>query len=369
MRFAATLLIADDNLANLKLMKKMLEKSGYSTITAENGAIAWDKLQTELVDLVLTDVYMPTMTGMELLEKMKSSEQFKDIPVVMVSGDDDVHTAADGILAGADDFIKKPVVKLLLEARIESCLESKELREKEKYYKQIIYENNLKLEERINDQVNHLTSANLATIFSMAKLAETRDPETGTHLERVKEISLVLAKEYLKRKGAVAEIDETWIENFAAATVLHDIGKIGIPDIVLLKQASLSPEEEELMKTHCSIGAKTLKAILENHEGNEFIKLGSEIAETHHEKWDGSGYPKGLSGTDIPLSGRIVSIADSYDVMTSNTVYRESFNHEKAVQLIAEDKNKAFDPELTELFLDLQEEIKAIKVNLPDMKG
>jgi putative two-component system response regulator len=217
------------------------------------------------------------------------------------------------------------------------------------------------LGERVRQQVKQITSTQMATIFAMSKLAESRDPETGAHLERMREYCKVLSEFLSKTQGHNSYIDQTFIDNIYAASPLHDIGKVGILDNVLLKAGPLDDEEWKLMKQHPIIGAETLRAVDSQHPGNEFIKTGIAIALYHHEKWDGSGYPHGLKGTDIPLEARILALGDVYDALTSKRCYKEAFSHEKSREIIMQSNDAHFDPAIVDAFLNIEDEFIRIR--------
>jgi putative two-component system response regulator len=199
------------------------------------------------------------------------------------------------------------------------------------------------------------------TIFSLAKLAESRDPETGAHLERIREYCHVLAAELARRDEYAAEMGGDYVHLIYLTSPLHDIGKVGIPDAVLLKPGKLNPDEFAVMKTHAEIGARTLSALVETSPEAKYLQMARDIAWTHHEKFDGSGYPRGLAGHDIPLCGRIVAVADVYDALTTRRVYKPAFSHEKARSIILEGCGSHFDPDVVDAFLAVEDQILRIK--------
>ena len=227
-------------------------------------------------------------------------------------------------------------------------------------YRREIEEYCLKLEHRVREQVKEISSAQIATIFAMSKLAESRDPETGEHLERMREYCRVITLHLMENPRPGAMITESFVENLYAASPLHDIGKVGIPDRVLLKPGILTKDEFDVMKHHTMLGGETLRAVYDQYQTNAFLKTGIDIAEGHHEKWDGSGYPNGLIGEQIPLAARVVALADVYDALISRRVYKPPFPHEKAVEIVVEGKGKHFDPNVVEAFLALEEQFKDI---------
>jgi len=210
---------------------------------------------------------------------------------------------------------------------------------------------NENLEELVEEKVKEIYASQVATIHALVKSAEARDDDTGAHIERTSAYCKLIA-EKLRETGACPEsIGPGYAENISLASPLHDIGKVGIPDTILLKPARLTPEEFEIMKTHASIGYHTLASVETTYHGNTFLEFGMEIARNHHEKWDGSGYPRGLSGEDIPLSARIMALSDVYDALRSKRVYKEAFAHQKALGIIAQGRGSHFDPALVDIFL------------------
>ncbi len=352
---SAAILIVDDQEPNRRLLSELVTMLGHTPLTADTGLAGLEEMRTNAVDLVLLDMMMPLMNGFEVLEKMGEDEQLRHIPVIVISGLDETESMAKCIKAGADDYLTKPFNPMILRARINACLERKRLHDLEDKYKHDVVNYSKELEQRVREQVAELSSAQLATIFALSKLAESRDPETGEHLERMREYCKSIAQLITKFPKYSSRLGAEFVDNVYAAAPLHDIGKVGVPDRILLKPGKLDEEEFETMKKHSLLGADTLRAVYKQHLRNEFIKLGIEIAESHHEKWDGTGYPHGLKGDDIPLSGRILGIADVYDALTSKRVYKDAFSHEKSRSIILEGRGTHFDPEIVDVFLEVEE--------------
>ena len=214
------------------------------------------------------------------------------------------------------------------------------------------------LEELVDAKVREISDAQIATIYALVKLAESRDGDTGAHIERTAQLCRLLAEKLRQLPEFSEIIDDEYIENIYRSSPLHDIGKVGIPDAILQKPGKLTPEEYKIMMTHAEIGAKTLEDVAKQYKGNTFIKMGLEIAKGHHEKWDGTGYPNGLSGKDIPLSARIMAIVDVYDALRSKRSYKEGFSHEKSANTIEEGMGTHFDPLLVGVFLRYQNEFR-----------
>jgi len=362
------LLVVDDNEMNRDLLSRRLQNYGYETGIAENGIQALEMLANSEFDLVLLDVMMPDMNGYQVLEAMQEDGKLSEIPVVMVSALEEVESAVRCIELGAEDYLHKPINAILLKTKVAAILEKQHLRKREKEMHLEIENQNRYLEQRVQEQVRDISIAQMSAIFALSKLSESRDNETGAHLERVREFCKVLCRELRKTPKYEPVIDDQYIEYTGAASPLHDIGKVGIPDNVLLKQGKLTDEEWVIMKTHPVIGAETLRAVDRNHPGNEFIRIGIAIAESHHEKWDGSGYPYGLKGDKIPLEARIMALSDVYDALTSKRCYKEAFSHEKSREIILSSNNTHFDPDVVNAFLAAEPEFMEIRATYVDVE-
>jgi len=366
MAVATHILVVDDNSLNIEAITRRLERDGFRTYQAESGAQAFRILDNFIVDLILLDVMMPEMDGYEVLEKIKASEKLQHIPVVMVSALEEQESVVRCIEAGADDYLTKPVNSILLRARVNNSLNKKRLYDRDKQYRNELELYNLKLKQKVAQQVKDITSAQMAMIFATSKLAESKDPETGAHLERLRIFCKILCEYLAQNEKYKSVLTPEYIECIYAASPLHDIGKVGIPDSILLKQGKLTELEWEVMRSHTLIGGNTLRAVLEKHPGNAFIRVGIEIAESHHEKWDGSGYPQGLKGEAIPFAARILALADVYDALTSVRCYKEAFSHEQSRQIIVEGSGKHFDPMVVEAFLNCEDQFIRTKKEVRD---
>ena len=355
-----TLLVVDDSEMNRDILFRRLQRQGYGVQTASHGQQALETLKKRAIDLVLLDIMMPVMDGYQVLRAMKDDDALRHTPVIVVTALDQMDSAAQCIELGAEDYLPKPFNSVILNARINACLEKKRWHDQESKLRRHIQEHNERLEERVGEQVAAISQAQLSAIFAMSKLAESRDPETGEHLERLREYCRVLAKDlaYLPKYAEIITPD--YVDSLCAASPLHDIGKVGVPDNILLKPGPLSDEEWEVMRLHPKIGADTLRAVEANQPNNAFIRIGIEIAECHHEKWDGSGYPSQLMGDNIPLSARILALGDVYDALRSKRPYKQPFGHEKSRSIIAEGGGRHFDPEVLKSFLQREEVFDAI---------
>ncbi len=354
-----TILVVEDNPVNLSLAVQLLQAQGQSVLTAESGDEAMEVLGREPVDLVLLDIVMPGMDGFEVLRQMESSRTLRHLPVVVVSSLEATDSAVRCIEMGAMDYLTKPFNPVLLNARVQACLDKKALHDRELRYQE-------ELERRVRAQVREITMAQLSAIFSMSKLAESKDPETGAHLERMREYCRLIAAYMVKAGLSLEGLDEQFVDTIYAASPLHDIGKVGIPDRVLLKPGKLTDDEWDLMRSHTIIGGSTLRATEERHPGSAFVRMGIEISEGHHEKWDGSGYPRGLVGEQIPLSARILALGDVYDALTSKRVYKEAFSHDKSREIILGGRGAHFDPQVVDTFLALEREFIDVRSRFTD---
>ena len=350
------ILIVDDIEAKRKLLQDQMKTLGYYITQAENGLSALAQMTLEPPDVVLLDINMPEMNGFEVIEQMKMNPVLNNIPIIVISALSDVEDIIRCIKLGADDFLTKPHNIDLLNARVENHIEKKELRDREQRLLMKIEEYNLNLEDKVRQQVKETGDAQRSVIFAMSKLVESRDQETGAHLERIREYCKLLVRKLATHQKFASQINEKFIEDLYASSPLHDIGKVGMPDRILLKPGKLTSEERKIMNSHTLIGAETLRAVDENHPGNSFIKMGIEITESHHEKWDGSGYPYGLKADKIPLSSRILSLADFYDALTTDRPYRKALEHSVVRDMIISEANKHFDPYIVDVFIEIENE-------------
>jgi len=319
------ILIVDDNEVALEALRCVLENDGYETVAARNGREALDLVRRNVGRLIVSDWMMPEMDGLELCRQIRELDLTGYVYFILLTSKDSTNSVVEGLSAGADDFILKPFNPAELQVRV-----------------------------RTGERILSLETRDLA-IFSMAKLAESRDPETGEHLERMRNYSRVLARHLAVRGTRHGAVDAEFARLVYLTSPLHDIGKVGIPDSVLLKPGRLSDREFEIMKTHTTIGAETLDAALREYPGISYLCFARDIAQTHHEAFDGTGYPCGLMRYDIPLSGRVVALADVYDALTSRRVYKPAFAHDVARSMILEESGKQFDPEVVEAFRECED--------------
>ena len=342
------ILVVDDVPQNIKLLEAYLVPQGYESIKAVNGREALAKLLNSRVDLVLLDVMMPDIDGFEVTRRIRQDDKTRLLPIILVTALSEITDRVKGIEAGCDDFISKPVDKTELLARVKSLLKVKAYNDLMLNYQEELEAEVLRRTKELQQAHNQIKIASLDTIFRLSVASEYRDKDTGTHIRRVSHYCQAIAR----RLG----LDEKTVEAILYAAPLHDLGKIGIPDRILSKPEKLVPVEIEIMKQHTVIGAK----ILAGSEA-DFIKLGAIIALNHHERWDGSGYPNGLSGNMIPIEGRIAAVADVFDALTSKRPYKEPFTLEKSLVIIKRWRESYFDPDVVDAFFDIQEEILSIK--------
>jgi putative two-component system response regulator len=329
---------------------------------ANNGEKALKISQSQTPpDLILLDIMMPVMDGYEVCRQLKANPQTQHIPVIFLTAKTDATDETKGLEIGAIDYITKPINPAILMARVKTHLDIKRMQD-------FLRNQNSFLEAEIIKRTREITAIQDVTIHAMASLAETRDNETGNHIRRTQNYVRVLAQK-LRHHPRFSHFldDDKIIELLYKSAPLHDIGKVGIPDKILLKPGRFEPEEFEVMKQHPALGRSAiLNAEYELGLEVPFLKYAKEIAYAHQEKWDGSGYPLGLAGDNIPISARLMAVADVYDALISRRVYKEGMTHEQAVQLIIEGRGKHFDPDITDAFLALQEDFIAIAAKFWD---
>ncbi len=360
------ILVVDDMELNRERLVDEIELMGYQSVEAANGAEALKQVEAQTPDLILLDLMMPVLDGHGVLEALSSNSTWSRIPTVVVSGMDDMDSLTRCLEEGATDYLVKPVKSRLLRARIENCLAGVRLRKRDEEAQAIAERYNAELERRVADQVKEIADAHISTIFALSTLAESRDPETGAHLDRMREYCRSLADALRQMPEYKDMVDDEFVENIYAASPLHDIGKVGIPDKVLLKPGKLDDSEFRIMKEHSQIGADTLRRVSEKYPNNALIQMGIEIAQSHHEKWNGTGYPHGLSGARIPLASRILALCDVYDALTCRRCYKEPFSHDKSASIILAERGEHFDPDLVDVFATIQTEFNQIRERLQE---
>jgi putative two-component system response regulator len=341
------ILIADDDPKIREALSSILEGEEYAVISVASGEEALHCLDDASPDVILLDLSMPGMNGFDVLKRLKTDTATMHIPIVIITGRNDIDSRVEALKLGADDFLQKPPHYAELIARVRSLVKVKAYNDYMIEHQQILEQQVAERTKELQGALEKLREASLDTIVRLSRAAEYRDENTSEHLQRMSSYAAVLAAAYGMSREEV--------DVLRRAAPMHDIGKIGIPDSVLLKKGKLTEDEWVLMKTHPQIGAQILEG-----SKSELLMKGRIIAMTHHEKWDGSGYPKGLAGGDIPLEGRITAVADVFDALTSKRPYKEAISAEKAFSIIREGRGRHFDPELTDIFLAMKTEIRRI---------
>jgi putative two-component system response regulator len=349
-----TVLIVDDTPDNIMLLSRLL-KDRYNTKVANNGSTALQiAATTPSLDLILLDVMMPGLDGYETCRQLKANPATSDIPVIFLTAKNQVEDEAMGLSLGAVDYIAKPISPPILFARVATQLNLRAAR-------RALQDHNQNLEKLVQERTAQLYLMQEAIIVAMASMAETRDQETGNHIRRTQNYVRAVAKHLQTHPRFAAELSDEAIELLYRSAPLHDIGKVGIPDRILLKQGNLDREEFELMKMHAVYGRDTIM-LVEKHIGgsNSFLMFAREIAHSHQEKWDGSGYPQNLVGEEIPLSARLMAVADVYDALISKRVYKPAFTHEQALDVMRKGRGSHFDPDVLDAFFDIESEFARI---------
>jgi len=348
--------MVDDDITNLNVARNNLAER-YSIVTVPSGEKLFSLLEKISPSLILLDIEMPVMNGYEVMKKLKESERFAHIPVIFLTAKIDPASEVEGLSLGAVDYITKPFSKELLIKRIDLHI----LFEKQKKDLQVY---NLSLEDEVGKQTKTVMELQNAIIKIIAELVESRDSITGGHIERTQHYIRLLIDFLLEDNIYTEEISKWDIDLFVMSSQLHDVGKITIRDDILMKPGKLTEDEFEEMKDHTVAGMEIIRRIEENTTKSEFLMYASALAGSHHEKWDGSGYPYGLKGEDIPLHGRLMALADVYDALTNDRPYKNAFSHEEAVDIIKDSKGSHFDPLIADIFLKHEKEFKNAQVSL-----
>jgi len=344
-----SILIVDDEPINIRLLSEILKQDyDLRASTSGNQAIAQLEEHHESIDLILLDVNMPEMSGSEVLDRINEHPAWTEIPVIFVTAMDQEGDEAEGLLRGAVDYITKPISAAIVKARVQTQLTLRQAK------KDLAAQNKL-LEKKVQERTEEIRYTQEVIISALTNLALTRDKETGNHIIRTQHYVKILAQLIRHFPEYVNELDDdTAIDSIFRTAPLHYVGKVGIPDCVLLKPGKLTADEWEIMKTHSTLGGDALKnsGELSGARENSFLTYAQEIAYSHHEKWDGSGYPEKLVGKDIPVSARLMAIADVYDALMSRRCYKDAFPHSKVIEIMKEGKGQHFDPVMLQAFLD-----------------
>jgi len=355
-----TVLIVDDTPENLTLMHGLL-KDRYRTKVAPNGERALQILAHHpLPDLVLLDIVMPGIGGFEVCRRIKSDARTEHVPVIFLTSKAEVEDEQQGFDAGAVDYIVKPISAPIVLARVETHLKLKAVAD-------FLKDKNAFLQGEVARRTHEVQVIQDVTIVAMASLAETRDNETGNHIRRTQHYVRMLAHALKPHPRFRALLDDQTIELLYKSAPLHDIGKVGIPDRILLKPGKLTAEEFEIMKTHTILGRNAIaEAEKVSDAPSSFLRLAREIAHYHQEKWDGTGYPEGLAGDAIPVSARLMAIADVYDALISRRVYKPAMPHEQALSIMRAGRGKHFDPDMLDTFLAIADDFAEIASRYSD---
>ena len=341
-----SILVVDDEQTIRSFLKQVLIGEGYHCDEAGNVEEALEKLKRDAIDLVLLDIKMPGRSGLELLPEIRAS--FPDTAVVMATAMNDSSVAVQCMKQGAYDYVAKPFSLDDVVLSVERALRRRRLELENRAYQQHLEELVSEKTKELREALDRIKLASLDTIYRLARAAEYRDADTGAHIERIGRFSAAIARQL--------NLENSEVENMLYAAPMHDVGKIAVPDRILLKSSSLDSDEWEIMRRHTTIGAEILQG-----SDAEFIRLAEVIALTHHEKWDGSGYPRGLTGSQIPLAGRIVAIADVFDALTSARPYKEPFSVTASLDIVRKERGVHFDPDVVDAFFAVQDEILAIR--------
>ena len=347
-----TVLLVDDNTTNLQVLREALDGRGYKLLVAKNGSSALNITRKAAPDLILLDIMMPEMDGYEVIARLKKDPDTAAIPVIFVTAMTDQQDEAKGLALGAVDYITKPINPQLVSARVRNQLELKRHRDH--------------LEEMVARRTRELELTQAVLIEGLATLAECRDPETGGHIKRTQNYVKALAMKLKHHERFRQYLTDETIEMLYLSAPLHDVGKVGVRDDILLKQGKLSDEEFEEMKKHTTVGHQTLLMIERKLGQSSFLECARQIAYSHQEKWDGSGYPLGLSGEQIPVAGRLMALADVYDALISKRAYKAPMSHEQAAEIIVKGKGGHFDPDIVDAFIELGDTFRNIALAYAD---
>ena len=349
------ILLVDDTPIDIDFLINSLSDL-YNLKVALNGQEALDAVSEQIPDLILLDIIMPGMDGWEVCRCLKGNPATAEIPIIFLTALADIEEKTKAFELGAVDYITKPFHPVEVNLRVKTHLSIKST-------KDLLSDTNRNLEHIVEQRTMQLQDMQDVTIRMAASLAETRDNETGMHIIRTQKYVETLATNMKIKSGNNSFLNDEMIKLLVKSSALHDIGKIGVPDCILLKPDKLDANEFEEMKKHTIYGERALSQAEKQLKEGQFLQFSREIAVSHHEKWNGSGYPSGLSGKSIPLTGRIMAVADVYDALTSKRIYKPPFSHTKAVEIIREGSGEHFDPSIVDVFLDIQDDFKDIALS------
>lgn len=350
--------VIDDSESNLDLMVAALSED-YDVSVALDGESGLEDIRADPPDLVLLDIMMPGLDGYAVCAQLQADPKTREIPIIFLTAVDELDSKTRGFKLGAVDYITKPFEMMEVKARVRTHLALKCARQE-------LARQNEWLEEKVRERTRELVLAQDVTILSMASLAEARDRETGAHIMRTQEYVRLLAQGLRDHPRFRDLLTPSNIELIYKSAPLHDIGKVGVPDRVLQKPGPLTPSEFEEMKLHTLYGYNAILAAEQKLGSNSFLRFAREITYTHHEHWDGSGYPRGLQGEEIPVAGRLMILADTYDAMVSRRIYKEPIAHVEVVSQLVELSGRYFDPDVVEVFLCLSDDFRLTAERLQD---
>ena len=346
------ILVVDDDKTNLTLAQNILLPH-YRIAASNSGRAALKYLESHRPDLILLDINMPEMDGFEVMEQLRRTEETRTIPVIFLTADNLAETEIKCFQMGAMDYVTKPFVPDILLSRVDKTIELDR------------YRNNLEAmvrqqAEKITEDARRISAIQDSVIVGMANLIESRDGSTGRHVKNTQNYVQLIADELRGRQLFAEELTDDYIENLCKAAPLHDVGKIKVPDAILQKPGRLTPEEYETMKLHTTYSGKIIRMILGDLEDKTYVKMAEDIAMYHHERWDGTGYPAGLAGEAIPLSARIMAVADVFDALYEERVYKPPVRPiERIMQIMSEGRGTQFDPTIIDVFMEMLPKLKA----------
>jgi putative two-component system response regulator len=350
-------MLVDDNITNLTVGNNIL-KQDYNIMTLNSAERLFQVLAKVTPDLILLDIEMPEMNGYEAIKILKEKDEFKEIPVIFLTAKTDVDSELEGLTLGAIDYIGKPFSPPLLLKRLElHLLLLSQKKELDRQHQELMAFNK-NLQQMVDEKTKTVVELKNAILSTMSDLVDRRDSNTGGHIERTQKYLSMLIDSLWKNPEYAKEASDWDKDLLLQSAQLHDIGKISIDDSILRKPDKLTYDEYTKIQMHTEIGSMIIEGIEKKSSHQDFLAQAKILAATHHEKWDGSGYPKGLSGSDIPLQGRLMALADVYDALVSDRPYRKAMSHEEAVEIILKDKGVHFDPELVEIFISVSGEFK-----------
>ncbi len=348
------IMIVDDNVTNLNISRKTL-CDGYSVILIKSGEMAIAEIPNTNPDLILLDVEMPGLSGFDVINKIKNEmpERFKSIPIIFLTAKDDSESEFQGLNLGAVDYVRKPFSAALLKKRVEVHLK--------------LHNYSTNLENMVKEKTADIEELQYAIVYAMSAMVDKRDNTTGGHILRTSKYLRALLNKLIADGSYKEELENVDVDIFAHASQMHDVGKICIADRVLLKEGKLSNDEYEEMKQHTLFGKDIIRTAINNVQNVKFLETAEMFATSHHEKWNGKGYPFGLKGEEIPIGGRIMAIVDAYDAIRSERPYKQAKTHLQAVDIILKDSAEHFDPVMVDAFVQISNEFETISAIEDDL--